>query len=179
MKERLKIFNKNNNTSGLPIKSESNTKKEPPKKLIINPNLYGKDGKIRIITSKDKVNINKQKKENLNINIKDNNNTNNNTSNNDKKTNEISLEAFLYGDSTGGDENDISRKNTKNEKVSKPIIKKKIQEKPKKVKNHKKKQTIIIFWQITLLKKTEKLSSNLQVYFNHCKIQNHNLNNKI
>ena len=162
MKERLKIFNKNNNASGLPIKSEPNSKKEPPKKLIINPNLYGKDGKIKIITSKDKVNTNKQKKENLNNNIKDNNNINN-TSNNDKKANEMSLQAFLYGDSTEGDENDISKKNTKNEKISKPINKKKIQEKPKKNEKPQKKTDNNDFLENNITKKkSENLSSNLQ-----------------
>ena len=163
MKERLKIFNKNNNASGLPIKSEPNSKKEPPKKLIINPNLYGKDGKIKIITSKDKVNTNKQKKENLNNNIKDNNNNINNTSNNDKKANEMSLQAFLYGDSTEGDENDISKKNTKNEKISKPINKKKIQEKPKKNEKPQKKTDNNDFLENNITKKkSENLSSNLQ-----------------
>jgi hypothetical protein len=61
MKERLKLFNNNNNKKNyLPIKSEPNVKKDVPKKLIINPNLYDKEGKIKIITGKEKVKCQKR-----------------------------------------------------------------------------------------------------------------------
>ena len=84
MKDKLKIFNNNNkNTNNFPLKSEPNIKKDAPKKLIINPNLYDKEGKIRIITSKDKIKI--PKKENYNTNKEVKTKENNN------------LKEFLYG----------------------------------------------------------------------------------
>ena len=57
MKERLKIFTSNRNNKsvgGFPLKSEPNIQKDAPKKLVINPNLYGKDGRIRIMSSIDR-----------------------------------------------------------------------------------------------------------------------------
>ena len=65
MKERLKIFTSNRNNKsvgGFPLKSEPNIQKDAPKKLVINPNLYGKDGRIRIMSSIDREKINKKKK---------------------------------------------------------------------------------------------------------------------
>ena len=85
IKERLQIFNsKNNNNSSIPIKSEPNIKKEEPKKLAINPNLLGKDGKIKIMASKDKVNIKYSKREIINNKKKDN------------SKNENKLQDYLY-----------------------------------------------------------------------------------
>ena len=89
IKERLQIFNsKNNNNSSnnssIPIKSEPNIKKEEPKKLAIDPNLLGKDGKIKIMASKDKVNIKYSKREIINNKKKDN------------TKNENKLQDYLY-----------------------------------------------------------------------------------
>ena len=77
--------NTNIPNSNVPLKSESNINKEEPKKLVINPNLYGKDGNIRIMASKDKVNIRQSRRDNMNIKIKDNN------------KNENDLQEYLYG----------------------------------------------------------------------------------
>jgi len=59
-----------------------NIKKEEPKKLVINPDLYGKDGNIRIMASKDKVNVRQSRRDNMNIKIKDNNKNENVYNNN-------------------------------------------------------------------------------------------------
>ena len=75
--------------SNVPLKSEPNIKKEEPKKLVINPDLYGKDGNIRIMASKDKVNVRQSRRDNMNIKITDNN------------KNENDLQEYLHGNKFG------------------------------------------------------------------------------
>ena len=159
MKERLKIFTSNRNNKsvgGFPLKSEPNIQKDAPKKLVINPNLYGKDGRIRIMSSIDRENPNKQKKENVNnvnnsnnVNIKTKNKESNKIKNDNKKvktnnkTNENDLQEYLYGTNKEEDKTTNSGKKNKNKKISqipKPVTMKKINEKPKKEQKPKKKE---------------------------------------
>ena len=59
MNDRLKLFN--NRGKNACVSTEGNINKKVPKKLVINPNLYSKDGTIRIISNKE-LNIIKKKK---------------------------------------------------------------------------------------------------------------------
>ena len=60
VQEQIKFFTKINPP---PTKTDANDNRQAPKKIVINPNLYGKDGTIRIMSSKDKTNT-KVKQEN-------------------------------------------------------------------------------------------------------------------
>ena len=103
MKERVKLFNKKNNNNNPPANAEqnANTKEAPPKKLVINPNLYDKEGKIKIMKSRDKVIFDKR---NQNLNAKKD------KSFNESKTRENELQNYLYG----------STKEEKDSKTEKP-----------------------------------------------------------
>ena len=96
MNDRLKLFN--NKGKNLCVSTEGNINKQVPKKLVINPNLYGKDGTIRIISSKE-LNLIK-KKEKLNTNANDN---------------EKDLQDFLYGDREE-DNIEVQKSNNNNKK---------------------------------------------------------------
>ena len=97
--ERVKKFNNKNNISGVNDNNNNNNSlgvdlsKPVPKKLVINPNLIGKDGQIRIMSSKEQV-------------LKMRNNENN-------------VQKYLYGDSVEEDIND--KKSVKNRKCDIPI----------------------------------------------------------
>ena len=56
IKDRVKLLNNRPNANKYILGTEPNEKKDIPKKLIIHPNLLDKEGKIRIITSQDKIN---------------------------------------------------------------------------------------------------------------------------
>ena len=94
--EIVKKFNKKNNISGVNDNNISlgvDLSKTVPKKLVINPNLFSKDGQIRIMSSKEQV-------------LKMRNNENN-------------VQNYLYGDSAEEDTDD--KKSVKNRKSDIPI----------------------------------------------------------
>ncbi len=83
IKERAQIFN-NRSIHPASAKNEGNVKKLAPKKLAINPNLYGQDGSIKIMSNSKKI-ITEQNKEKV-------------------KNSEQNLQTYLYGNKNEGKE---------------------------------------------------------------------------
>ena len=99
IKDRVKYLSSKTTETGL-LRSELNDNKEAPKKLKINPNLLDKEGKFRMITSKDKMSI-IQKTDRVNY-----------TYNNKKE-----IQKYFHGE-LGEDNKEIKKKHVQKLKIS-------------------------------------------------------------